>query len=163
VRNSLSPFVLTRVEFGIIFRPQELWARHFSHDTHSVSHFSCVPNNHSTLRFPNHWHITYVGVPRYMLDQTFDDLTKYIRLVCPLGTRFFRLPSFRSTPLHPLFAYATFRLSTPDLQTAGCSRLSTSNLYQPLFTIEHFTEITARFTICEIAIRSTKVLSASRP
>jgi hypothetical protein len=145
--NSFPPYVLTRVELGIISHPQELWARHLSHDTHSASHFYSVPNNQSTLRLFNHWHIPNQACRDICLIKRLTDMTKYTRLLRPLGTWFFRFPSFRSTPIHQLVADAPFRLSTPDLQTAGCSWLLTSNLYQLLFAIRRFTETTARFTV----------------
>jgi len=145
MRVSFSPSILTRVELRTGFSSTKTPTQaFFTRYSLGFAFFLC--SQQPKPKGVNRWHITYTTYRDICLIKP---LTKYIRHLHPFGIRSFGLLSFLSTPQHPLIANTVFRSSTPDLQTAGCSWLLTSNLYQPLFTIECFIETTARFTICE--------------
>jgi len=111
-------------------------------------HFHCVPIEPiSTVTSGNLRHKPTTTL-RYVLDRSHNQI--HSPFVTPPGVTVFQVivEAFLLRNTH-LTQISLFGLSSPNHQTAGCSWLCTSNLYQPLFTITDVTDFTARYTVCD--------------
>lgn len=119
------------------FHPERLKARHLSHDARPAFAFSLCSRPYCTpFDISYGWHKPTATLR--LNAPTASRLPKYTRRLHPLS----RVPSFGSSSPQPLqdthssqMFHFNYRHQNP--QTAGCSRLLTSNLYQPLFTIRY--------------------------